>query len=667
MFKRTTCIEGRLAFRRDAAAASVFQRSVAADVRKPEEGDGDLVEMSVSSDAPYERFFGIEILRHTKEAVDLTRLADGRHPFLVGHDTEKQAGVLRKAWLDEKSAKVRAAVKFSRSALGQEIRQDVEDEIRSLISVGYFVEEIQELKKNADGTEAVARTMTGEEFRREMEEKHGADFYRAGLSAARKAGAEPPTYVVTRWQPFEASVVPVPADVTVGIGRAAVVAPVPEPAAQPPAPSPSPVIVRTIMTEAVTKHPAELEIERRDAIIALATQYAKYLKPGDDVEAVRSGKSVDQFRDLIMSRMVSAHTDTSQIELGLNEGEKRRYSFGRALVAQMTGDWRPAGFERECSEAVSKILGRGAEGFFVPPDIFRRDFNVGTGSEAGNLKPTELRADMFTDALRNQLVMGRLGVTILSGLSGDVDLPRKSTAGTLGMTSEIGSAAETNPNTVKKTLAPKRISAYTEVSKQALIQSAIALEAMLRDDLLMGAANKLEDQVINGAGTGSEITGLRNTSSIGTVAAGTNGAAPAWSHIVDLESACANSNAEPDRLSGYLINTKLRGKLKQTQFATNLPFIWQNGDMPLNGYRAAVTNNVPSNLTKGTSTTVCSAALFASDWSMVTIGLFGAPDITVDPYTKADTAQVKITLNQFADMQHRQPAAIAKIEDLLAG
>ena len=110
----------------------------------------------------------------------------------------------------------------------------------------------------------------------------------------------------------------------------------------------------------------------------------------------------------------------------------------------------------------------------------------------------------------------------------------------------------------------------------------------------------------------------------------------------------------------------MRGNLKQTQFATNLPFIWQNGAQPINGYRAAVTNNVPSNLTKGTSTTVCSATLFGSDWSNVVIGLFGAPDITVDPYSLAATGQVQITLNQFADMQHRQPATTAKIDDLLA-
>ena len=415
------------------------------------------------------------------------------------------------------------------------------------------------------------------------------------------------------------------------------------------------------------KTPAELEIERRDGIAVLAEQYAKWLDPKDGPDAVRNGRTIDQFKDFIIGKMESRHTDTSALHIGLNPAEVKRYSFGRALVASITGDWSKAGFEQECSRAVEKIMGRAPEGFYIPFDAFKRDFNVGTAAEAGNLVATNLRTDLYTDALRNAMVMGKLGVRFLTGLSANLDLPRKTTAGTLGMLTEIGSASETAPVTAKATLSPKRIGAFTEVSKQALIQGAMSLEDMIRDDLVTGAAVLLEYQCINGAGTGAEIKGLRNVTGIGTVVGGTNGLAPAWSHVVDLESACANANAEPDRVSGYLINTRLRGKFKQTQFATNLPFIWQNGDMPLNGYRAAVSNNVPSNLTKGTSTTVCSAALFSSDWTMTTIGLFGAPDVTVDPYSKADTGQVKITLNQFADMQHRQPATVAKIDDLITG
>lgn len=640
----------------------MFQRTATiANAKRATEGDG-LVELAISSETPYERWFGIEILSHAPGAVDLSRLGDGRHPLLLGHDVDRQIGVIKEVEVGADRI-LRGKCKFSRSVLGQEILQDVEDEIRTLVSVGYFIEEIEEVEADDSGELKVKRTLSGDEFTREMREKHGDDFYRSGQAAARDKNEAPPTYVVTKWMPFEASIVPVPADVTVGVGRSAGVDPAPQAAA----PQPEPIIiVENTNMGAPQKTPAELEIERRDAIAALGEAYAKYLQPNDVREAIAGKMSFDAFRELVMKRMESKFTDTTGIQIGMTAPEARRYSLGRALIASVTGNWKEAGFELECSRAVESIMGQSAEGFFVPPDIFRRDFNVGTASEAGNLVPTQFRGDLFTDVLRANMVMGQLGVTYLTGLSGNVDIPRKITASTLGMLTEIGSASETNPVTAKATLSPKRIGAYVEVSKQSLLQSGLSLENMIRDDLVSGAAVMLENQAINGAGTGAEIKGLRNVTGIGTVVGGTNGLAPAWSHFVDLESACANSNAEPDRMSGYLTNTKVRGKLKQTQFATNLPFIWQNGDMPLNGYRAAVTNNVPSNLTKGTSTTVCSATLFGSDWSNVVIGLFGAPDITVDPYSLAATGQVRITLNQFADMQHRQPATTAKIDDLLA-
>lgn len=649
-----------------------FQRT--ADMGYKAAAKGDTFELAISSEAPYERFFGIEILRHSKAAVDLSRLADGRHPLLLGHNTDKQIGVIKRAWVGD-DKKLRGEAKFSRGPLGQEIKQDVEDEIRTLVSVGYFIDEIEEVE--AEGEDDAGelqwkpvRTLTGEEFEREMSALHGSAWNRAGPSAARAKGDAPPTYIVTRWQPFEASVVPVPADATVGIGRSAGVEPAPQAAPAAPAipdapatPSPSISVETRIMT--IEKTPAELEIARRDKIAELGQQYAKYLGPNDTADAIRNGVDVNMFIEAIMAKMAAKHTDTSAVHIGLTGKEIQRYSLGKAIRAMTLGDWSGAGFERECSNAVAKIMGRSAEGIFLPPDVFRRDFNVGTATEAGNTVDTTLRTDLFVDALRNNMVMGQLGVRVLAGLTGDVDLPRKSAASTIGSAAEVGSASETNPTIANVTLSPKRATAYVEVSKQAIIQSAMALEAMIRDDLLSGAAVHIENQCINGTGTAPQMTGIRYTSGIGTVAQGTNGGALDWAAIVGLETACANNNAEPDRTAGYLINTKSRGKAKQVQKGTNLPFIWDNGPQPLNGYRAAVTNNVPSNLTKGTSTTVCSAGFFSSDWSMAAIGLFGAPDVTVDPYTKADTGQVKITINQFADFGIRQPGAFSKVEDLL--
>lgn len=652
-----------------------FERTLKIERRDGIASDGT-VEMAISSEAPYERWFGIEILSHDAAAVDLTRLADNAHPLLLNHCTDDQIGVLLDPVIGE-DRMLRCTAKFSRSDDGQEILQDVQDGIRQLVSVGYFVEEIVELEPAPDDDLAsmvvngqrykVKRSFSGDEFHAAMRTQHGEHYARSGLAAERDAGDAPDVYLVTRWTPFEASIVPIPADVTVGIGRSAGAEPksIDAPAATPTPPA-QPERIQ-VMTEVVTKSAAETELERRDAIATLGENpsYARFLKAGDTAEAIRNGWSRDKFIEYIMERMASAHTDTSAQHIGMSKTEIKRYSLSRAVAAAATGKWDSAAFELECSRAVEKLTGQTAAGFLLPNDLFQRDLVALTGSSAGNLVPTEFRGDMYVDVLRNNLVATQLGVRILSGLTGNVDIPRKLTAATIGTTTEVGSATQSDITTAKLTLTPKRMTAYTVVSLQALQQSGLALDPILRDDLLSGVAVQIENGFINGTGTAPQMMGLRYATGLGTVAAGANGGTVAWGNVVGLESAVANANAEPDRYSGYLTNTKQRGNLKQVQKGTNLPFIWDNGDFPVNGYRAAITNNVPSNLTKGTATTVCSAAFFGSDWSMAVIGLFGAPDVTVDPYTKADTGEVKITINAFADSGLRQPSAFAKCEDLL--
>jgi phage head maturation protease len=564
---------------------------------------------SLSSELPVERSFGWEVLDHTATAIDMSRCADGL-PLLFAHDPAKPIGMVENVRLVDK--KLRANVRFFSTPEGDSAMQMCMEGLRTL-SVGYVIDEAKE-----DG------------------EQDGV-----------------PVYRVLKWMPFEASLVTIPADRTVGIGRAQ---------------TNSRKAVKIMETNLNDNQLSPAETVR--SIVQMGEQYAKFLRPGDVANAVRSQHSVDQFRELIMQRMESGATTTA---LGLSAPEIQRFSIARALVASITGDWRDAGIEREASRALGKQFGMSAEGFFVPAEVWgRRDFNVGTATEAGNLVPTEMRGDMYVDALRNAIVLPRLGCRILSGLTGNVDLPRKATRSTLGVLSEIGSASEVNPTTAKVTLTPKRISAYIEVSKQALIQSALALENMLRDDLLQGAAELIEDQSFNGVGTGVFMRGVRNTGGIGTATAGANGALLAWSHLVDLETACANANAANTDLAGYVLNSRTRARAKIVPRGTNLDYIIGNdtvvgpdGLIRVNQARAAITNTLPSNLTKGTSTTICSAALFAADWSMGVLGLFGAPDITVDPYTKADTGQVKITINQFADFGVRQPGAFSKIEDIL--
>lgn len=135
------------------------------------------VEMSFSSEEPYERYFGWETLDHSAACIRMGRLNDGG-AFLLDHNTRDQIGVVEKAWISP-DRKGRALVRFGRSARAEEILNDVADGIRRNTSVGYDIHKMILEKTEGD-----------------------VDFYR-----------------VTDWEPLEISLVSVPADVTVGVGR----------------------------------------------------------------------------------------------------------------------------------------------------------------------------------------------------------------------------------------------------------------------------------------------------------------------------------------------------------------------------------------------------------------------------------------------------------------
>jgi HK97 family phage major capsid protein len=604
------------------------------------------VQLAFASEVAYERWWGIEILDCSPGAVKLDRLLN-KAPLLFNHDRDKQLGVVEQVSLG--SDKVcRSSVRFGKGEDANEKFQDVLDSILTKVSVGYMIHEMV-LEKEVEGV---------------------------------------PTYRITSWEPYEISMVTIPADDTVGIGRSL----------DPVENEVPPVIevnkpnqaresgffnvqiqeqkmektqdqIEAEVAEALRKlSTAEIETKRREAIVEIGVKYADYLSMQDVQKAINEKHLPVDLQELVIQRQKTKHSDTSGTQIGMSDNEIGQYSIARAVSAILSGDWSKAGLEREASVAAAAKFGNsvGQRGFLLPFDIMaKRDFTAGTASEAGNLIATDLRGDMFADVLRNKLALGQLGATMLFGLTSNIDIPRKTVGSSLAFLTETGAASETSVTTGKVSLGPKRISTYVEFSKQAVIQSSMAVEPMLRQDILSELNTQIEYQAINGSGTAPNPRGIRNTSGIGSVVGGTNGAQVNWGHIVGLESAVANVNAEPDVNSGYLVNTKTRGWAKQTTKATNLPFIWDNGAQPLNGYRAAVTNNMLSNLTKGTSNGVCSSLIYSSMWDMLVIGMFGAVELTLDELTQAPSGLNRLILNAYIDVGCRRPANFASMDDAL--
>ena len=609
---------------------AVFQRE-SVDVEKR------TVEVAFSSEEPVERWFGDEVLSHAAGAVDLSRLNDGG-AVLFNHDWDDQIGVIERAWVDA-DRRGRALVRFGNSAKAAEKFQDVQDGILRHISVGYSIADFEE--EVSDGSR---------------------------------------TFTATRWQPYEISFVTVPADPTVGVGRSAEpfienpVNPTPEKGNRNMDKNQTPTTVETpaaaipataaIDTNNTAERGMQNERARVSELLAIGRSYAAHGGIEAAEKVIKEGGSEAQLRAAIMANMQTKPTVTAG-EIGMTDKEQREFSLLRAMSAAATGKWDKAGLEREVSEELEKRHGRAAAGFFVPTDLIARAYSKGYAANGGNVIENDFREDLFIELLRNRLAVAQLGATVLDGLVGDITIPKHLTGNTVQWVYENGSASESNATFGQMSLKPKTITANTELSRKFILQSSLSAEQFARSELLKAMMLGIDLAAINGKGTGNEPTGILNTAGIGAVEIGANGGAPEWKHIVALESAIAAANADIGDLA-YITNARVRGLLKTKLKADGVSgYIWQDGATPLNGYRCAVSNQIPSNLTKGTAANNCSPLIFGN-WSDLMIAHWGVLDVIVDPYTKSTAGAVRITTLQDVDIAVRHVESFAAIKDIVA-
>lgn len=354
--------------------------------------------------------------------------------------------------------------------------------------------------------------------------------------------------------------------------------------------------------------------------------------------------------------------------LNMDTRQVRQYSLLRAINAAVSGDWTGAELEREASEAVAQRLNREPSGFFVPMDVQReqRDMTVGTDADGGYLVGTDLRSQSFVDVLRNRLSVMGAGATVLSGLVGDVAIPRKTAGTTFYWVGESGAPTKSKPTLDQIGLTPHTGGAFTDLSRKFLNQSSLDAENMIRTDLAATCAAGIDLAALHGTAANDQPRGLAATVGIGSVAGGTDGAAPTWANIVGLETEVSIDNADFGKLA-YMTNAKVRGKLKGTLITATYgeDFIWdrRSPEAPLNGYPVHVTNQVSSTLTKGNQS--ASSAIFFGNWEDLLIAMWGTLDILVDPYTGSSSGTVRVVALQDVDVAVRRAQSFAAMLDAL--
>ena len=590
------------------------------------------VGLSFSSEAPVERWFGMEVLSHDPKHVNLGRLNDGA-PLLMDHNINDQIGRVESAMVDGKRGQ--AIVRFSKSARGSEIFNDVIDGIRQNVSVGYRINEM------------------------ELDESRSED--------------EVETFVATSWQPYEVSVVSVPADNSIGISRAAEgenvttitnfrgetkmteeVKEVKE-VKQDQAP--------TVDVKQLTRDAVAADRQRLAEIEAIVEKHPELKEVGKQFKS--NDRSLDEFRQVALESISKSKPEKAAIEdssVGMNDQEVRQFSIVRAIDAIARNDWSNAGFEKEMSDATSQKLGKQPRGFFLPTDVMTRDLNVTTATAGGNVVSTDLLSGSFIDYLRNKMTVIDLGATMLTGLNGNVAIPRQSGGATAYWVAESGAVTESQAAFDQVTLTPATVGAFSDISRKLLLQSSIDVESFVRNELATTLAIEIDRAAIHGSGSSNQPTGILATSGIGDVAGGTNGLAPTYAHIVGLETQVAQDNADMGNLA-YLTNSKVRGKLLTTEKASNTAQMVWGDNNTLRGYNAAVSNQVSSTLTKGNQS--LSSAIIFGNWSDLLIGMWGGLDIAIDTSTGSASGTVRVVALQDVDVAVRHAQSFAAMKDAL--
>lgn len=248
-------------------------------------------------------------------------------------------------------------------------------------------------------------------------------------------------------------------------------------------------------------------------------------------------------------------------------------------------------------------------------DWEQRDLLVGTATAGGNTVATDLLGASFIEVLRNRLSVMAAGATMLTGLVGNVAIPRQTAAASAFWVAENGAPTESQQAFDQVSMSPKTVGAFTDVSRRLLLQSSLDVEAFVRMDLAKVIALAIDLGALNGSGAANQPRGVLQTSGIGSVAIGTNGGPLTWDAVVDLETAVGAANAD-EATSAYVTNASLRGRMKKTPElgnTANIP-IWRNGEV--NGYRAIASNQVPNNLTKGTGTNLSFESGDLTGWTI---------------------------------------------------
>lgn len=619
------------------------------------EGDNKTFKMSISSDEPYLRYDYwndeeyYEVLSHAKGDVNESRLKSGL-TILYNHDRNQH--LARATEYSNNGHRIEVSnLIWSESDFAKVKRSDAISGSLPFTSVGYSIDDEGECIGAKDGK---------------------------------------PIYKF-KFTPFEASLVTVPADQSVGVGRSRSDKPEGEPREISIAPQKEIDESRksenkhqpTLKTEKTKAMPeptetvidvaAERADERRlerervkkinDYVGALRNEQWKAAAAEVAIKSIENGDDFDKFRTAAINSfdgITKIKLDASTPEIGMSEKDVKRFSFLGA-IRQMATKGRLEGFEKETCEAAQKQMRRelkDARSFVIPEEVsrnqdeqmlrsmfarmFTRAQNVGSALAGGFT--VENQFGPLIELLRNRTALGRLGITILDGLVGDFVMPVQTSGAAAYWVSETGTITDSEAAFGQKAMVPHRLGASIPFTMQFIAQTSLSADAFIRNEMDIVLALKKDLAGLLGTGLGGEPLGVANTTGINATV--TYSGAAEWGDIVEHETGIAVDNADIGSM-GFVIDAATRGKWK-TKLKDSVAGAGYllDSDMTTNGYPVVMSNQIST-----------AHQSFFGVWSQLMLGMWAGREITVDNITLAKQGQHQIIMNELCDFLVRQPLA----------
>lgn len=645
------------------------------------EGDKKEFKMSISSDTPYKRYDWMadeeywEVLSHEPGGMDTSRIAAGL-PILFNHDRDQHLGRATTHTIDGKKCEV-GGMLWSESAFAQEKKADAENGSLPDTSVGY---------KILDDGECIGA-------------KDGLPIYKF------------------RWMPHEASLVTIPADFSVGVGRAA---------KQEDNKEFQEISVRSenvidapkqnakqrsshMATATDPAEPATVDLvkERKDGVRVYREKcdringFVAALKNEKwKVEAEKIAKKhiagedpdFESFRTEALDYFEGAtKIDEPKPKLGMSRKERRDFSFRRCIL-QMGTKGELSGLEKEVDEAATKLYAgkdnRAFNGIVIPEDMREcnlaedndmdsvsvarslerieevmratgryRALSANSGPAGGYTVATDLLAGSLIELLRNKALTLQMGVIQLPGLTGNIAIPRVSGGATTYWLAEGAAVTESDQVFQQIGMVPHRLGCDTAYTLQLMNQSSIAIEAFVRDDMAKQQAVAVDAAIIGGTGNAGQPIGVLNTAGVGTV---TYGGTVTWAKIVQQLQDIENANAVLGKLT-WLVNPSTKGKWRQTLqvAASTFPiYIWMNnpGGPSINDVKAGLVDENDAFAT--VNVPAATQLTMFGCWSEVIFGTWAGINLVVDPYSLKKSEQIEVTMHQWHDVAMRHPVAM---------